>query len=201
MSEIPGYVVHQQLVIPFSNLASSSASPTTLEPEQPRSPSPRAKRRLSSSSVDASSKRSKLSENISADPATTIESPLPAQSPKEAAPENASPGKVEAEELVDEKRIPDEDRKKSSVVEEKKRGRRLFGGLLSALSQTTPVGQQKRRFEIEQRQAEKAKEQRRDDQLQKAERLAKIKQTRRDEQVKYDETSVSRPHEARSRHC
>ena len=76
-------------------------------------------------------------------------------------------------------------------MEEKKRGQRLFGGLLSTLNQSTPNGQQKRRLEIEKRQAEKAQQQKHDDEVRRAERLASLKKTRRTEQIKYDEESVS----------
>lgn len=83
------------------------------------------------------------------------------------------------------------ERRKSNVQEERKRSRRLFGGILSALSQTAPSGQQKRRQEIEKRQAEKAKQQKVDDEDQRAERLAKLKATRKAEQIKYNRESVS----------
>ena len=80
-----------------------------------------------------------------------------------------------------------------AVQEEKKRGRRLFGGLLNTLSQTTPTGQQKRRQDIEKRQAEKAKQQKIDADIRKAERLEKLKVVRVEEQIKFDEKSVSLP--------
>jgi hypothetical protein len=86
-----------------------------------------------------------------------------------------------------------QDRRKSSVQEEKKRGQRLFGGLLSTLSQSTPNGQQKRRLEIEKRQAERAKQQKLDDETRKAEKLAKLNEIRKTEQIKFDEESVSWP--------
>ena len=81
--------------------------------------------------------------------------------------------------------------RRSSVQEEKKRGQRLFGGLLSTLSQSTPTGQQKRRQDIEKRQAEKAKQQKLDDEVRKAEKLAKLKEIRLAEQINFDEESVS----------
>ncbi len=77
------------------------------------------------------------------------------------------------------------------MQEEKKRGRRLFGGLLSTLSQSTPNGQQKRRQEIEKRQQEKAKQQKAADEIRRAERLAKLKVVRQAEQIKFNEESVS----------
>lgn len=77
------------------------------------------------------------------------------------------------------------------MVEERRRGQRLFGGLLSTLSQSTPNGQQKRRLEIEKRQAEKAQQQKHDDEMRRAEKLASLKKARRAEQIKFDEESVS----------
>ena len=91
----------------------------------------------------------------------------------------------------DEARDLASERRKSSVQEERKRSRRLFGGILSALSQTAPTGQQKRRQEIEKRQAEKARQQKVDDEDQKAEKLARLKATRKAEQIKYNRESVS----------
>jgi phosphopantetheinyl transferase len=89
-------------------------------------------------------------------------------------------------------RDPNQDRRKSSVVEERKRGQRLFGGLLSTLSQSTPNGQQKRRLEIEKRQQEKVKQQKAADEVRRAEKLANLKAIRKAEQIKFDEESVSR---------
>lgn len=82
-------------------------------------------------------------------------------------------------------------KRKSSVQEERKRSRRLFGGLLNALNQSVPTGQQKRRQEIEKRQVEKAKQQKDDDEVHRTERLAKLKATRELAQIKYDRESVS----------
>lgn len=77
------------------------------------------------------------------------------------------------------------------MQEERRRGQRLFGGLLSTLSQSTPNGQQKRRLEIEKRQAEKAQQQKHDDEVRRAEKLANLKKIRNTEQIKFDEESVS----------
>lgn len=75
--------------------------------------------------------------------------------------------------------------------EEKKRGKRLFGGLLSTLSQTTTNSQQKRRQEIEKRQQEKATKQKIEDDKRRTERLAKLDRIRKIEQVRFDEQVVS----------
>ncbi|KAJ3532907.1 hypothetical protein NM208_g8223 [Fusarium decemcellulare] len=53
----------------------------------------------------------------------------------------------------------DADRRRLATQEEKKRGKRLFGGLLSTLSQTTGSTQQKRRLEIERRQQDRLQKQ------------------------------------------
>lgn len=76
------------------------------------------------------------------------------------------------------------------MQEEKKRGQRLFGGLLSTLSQSTPNGQQKRRQEVEKRQQERAKQQKADDETRRKEKLAQLKTVREAEQIKYDEATV-----------
>lgn len=83
------------------------------------------------------------------------------------------------------------ERRKSNVQEERKRSQRLFGGLLSALNQGVPSGQQMRRREIEKRQTEKARQQKDDDEVQRADKLAKLKATRKAEGIKYKKESVS----------
>ena len=80
--------------------------------------------------------------------------------------------------------------RKNPSLEEKKRGQRLFGGLLSTLSQTTSNSQQKRRLEVERRQQERARQQRADDQLRRAEKQRKLDHARKLEQVEFDEQLV-----------
>lgn len=74
--------------------------------------------------------------------------------------------------------------------EEKKRGRRLFGGLLNTLNQSKPSAQQNKRREIEQRQQEKVQKQKAEDDKRLAERLGKINSARRAEQIYFDEKVV-----------
>lgn len=74
--------------------------------------------------------------------------------------------------------------------EEKKRGQRLFGGLLSTLSQTTSNSQQKKRLEIERRQQAKAQLQRAEDDKRRLEKLDRLNHIRKIEQVKFDEQAV-----------
>lgn len=89
--------------------------------------------------------------------------------------------------------VPGKDRnsRNSFTQEDKKRGKRLFGGLLSTLSQTTNNSQQKRRQEVEKRQQERAAKQRIEDDKRRSERLAKLDKIRRIEQVRFDEQVVS----------
>ncbi|KAF6842799.1 nuclear protein [Colletotrichum musicola] len=81
-----------------------------------------------------------------------------------------------------------------SKEEEKKRGKRLFGGLLSTLSQTNTSSQNKRRREIEQRQHERAQKQRAEEEKQRAEMLAKINEARSREQIWFDEQVMKTRH-------
>jgi hypothetical protein len=75
-------------------------------------------------------------------------------------------------------------------VEEKKRGQRLFGGLVSTLSRTASGSQQQKRLEIERRQHEKAQQRRAEDEKRRSERLEGLKRTRQIEQIKFDERVV-----------
>lgn len=76
--------------------------------------------------------------------------------------------------------------------EERKRGQRLFGGLLSTLNQKpSNTNQQKRRQEIERRQQQRAREQRVEDDKRHADKLAKIAAARKIQQVEFDEQAVS----------
>ncbi|KAI0603213.1 pinin/SDK/memA/ protein conserved region-domain-containing protein [Biscogniauxia sp. FL1348] len=89
---------------------------------------------------------------------------------------------------------PSIDRRESTIQEEKRRGKRLFGGLLSTLSQTTTSSQQKRRQEIERRQQAKVHQQQAEDDKQREEKLAKLSAIRRVEQVKFDEQVMRTRH-------
>ena len=82
------------------------------------------------------------------------------------------------------------DRQRGVSTEEKKRGKRLFGGLLNTLSQTTGKSQQKKRLEIERRQQDRAHQQKVEDDKRRAEKLAKLDEIRRTEQIRLDEEVV-----------
>ncbi|KAF7545636.1 hypothetical protein G7Z17_g9023 [Cylindrodendrum hubeiense] len=88
----------------------------------------------------------------------------------------------------------DHDRRKSATQEEKKRGKRLFGGLLSTLSQKTGNTQQKRRLEIERRQQERQQKQRVEDEKERSEKLSRLTGIRRSEQVVFDEEVMRNKH-------
>ncbi|KAK3295929.1 pinin/SDK/memA/ protein conserved region-domain-containing protein [Chaetomium fimeti] len=79
-------------------------------------------------------------------------------------------------------------------MEEKKRGQRLFGGLVSTLSRTTSSTQQQRRLDIERRQQEKAQQRRAEDEKRRAEKLERLKRVRQIEQVKLDERAMNTRH-------
>ncbi len=80
--------------------------------------------------------------------------------------------------------------RKNFSLEEKKRGRRLFGGLLSTLNKSAPSTHQKKRLEIEKRQQERAHQQWVEDDKRRAEKLAKLTSIRKLEQIKFDEQVV-----------
>jgi hypothetical protein len=143
------------------------------QPEEPRV----AKRRQSSS-PDPSTKRPRLSTDGDLDTQSTLQQ-SPKTSPQVA--DSATPAPKDA----------NLGRRESNAQEERKRGRRLFGGLLNTLSQSTSNAQQKKRLEIEKRQQEKARLQKAEDESRRAERLQKLKEVRMREQVKFDEQSVS----------
>ena len=85
---------------------------------------------------------------------------------------------------------PEQSRKNVSI-EEKKRGRRLFGGLLNTLSQTTPnKAQQNRRKEIERRQQERVQQQRVEDDRRRTDLLAERRRFRETKQVDFEERMV-----------
>ncbi|KAJ4304376.1 hypothetical protein N0V88_001989 [Collariella sp. IMI 366227] len=75
-------------------------------------------------------------------------------------------------------------------MEEKKRGQRLFGGLVSALSRPPSGAQQQKRLEIERRQQEKAQQRRADDEKRRTEKLERLKRIREIEQIGLDEQAT-----------
>jgi hypothetical protein len=161
----------------------SSAVILPVESDAPKSPN--GKRRQSSTSEQAS-KRPRLSSDGLVDSPTALRVSPQASESLSQKPE---PGE-RAKDL-------DQEKRKSSAQEERKRGQRLFGGLLNTLSRSTSNGQQKRRQEIEKRQAEKARQQKHEDEARRTEKLANLKKIRKAEQIKFDEESVSNSHSER----
>ncbi|PHH63973.1 hypothetical protein CDD81_5192 [Ophiocordyceps australis] len=86
------------------------------------------------------------------------------------------------------------ERKASVTQEDKKRGQRLFGGLLSTLSQTNSSSQQRRRQEIERRQLDKLQQQTAQDEKKLAERRAAAERTRLCEQITWEERVMRNRH-------
>lgn len=76
------------------------------------------------------------------------------------------------------------------AVEERQRGKRLFGALLGTLSQSSSTTAQKRRLDIERKQQEKLKLQTQEYDEDKKQRLNALEDTRQQEQIKYDKQSV-----------
>ena len=83
-------------------------------------------------------------------------------------------------------------RRISRDVDERKRGKRLFGSLLGTLAQNSSSTAQKRRTDIEKKQQEKIKLQDEEDDEKKRQKMAVLVEQRRNEQIRYDEQSVSR---------
>ncbi|RSM02240.1 hypothetical protein CEP52_008109 [Fusarium oligoseptatum] len=88
----------------------------------------------------------------------------------------------------------DADRRRLATQEERKRGKRLFGGLLSTLSQTTGSSQQKRRLEIERRQQERLQKQKLEDDRVRDENRARLTGIRMAEQIVFDEQVMQNKH-------
>ena len=165
---------------PFRRPIASAVIVPDPAPEAVKSPTAGAKRRLSSE-PEPEAKRPKVEEDTK-------------EEIKEDSPSSRRSSIKADRDAAEEKKNLGPDRRKSSIQEERKRGQRLFGGLLSTLSQSTPNGQQKRRQEIEKRQQEKAQRQKAEDEGRRSQKLADLKAVRRAEQIKFDEQSVGYRH-------
>ncbi|KAI0199686.1 hypothetical protein F4808DRAFT_205016 [Astrocystis sublimbata] len=95
---------------------------------------------------------------------------------------------------------PSPDRREVARQEEKKRGKRLFGGLMSTLNQANAGAQRRKRPEIERRQQAKPVQQakpapqRPGDDPSRTQRLAKLEAVRKAEQLKFDEQVMKTIH-------
>ncbi|KAI8634981.1 hypothetical protein F5Y19DRAFT_132592 [Xylariaceae sp. FL1651] len=88
----------------------------------------------------------------------------------------------------------DKDRREIARLEEKKRGRRLLGGLMNTLSQASAGSQHKKRQDIERRQQAKSTQQRAEDDRLRMQKLAKLETVRKAEQLKFDEQVMKTKH-------
>ena len=82
-------------------------------------------------------------------------------------------------------------RRASRDLDERKRGKRLFGALLGTLAQNSSSTAQRRRTDIEQKQREKLKIQAEVDEEKKKQLLDALTERRRLEQERYNEQTVS----------
>ncbi|EDN98792.1 hypothetical protein SS1G_13651 [Sclerotinia sclerotiorum 1980 UF-70] len=157
--------------------------------DAPNVKSPRRKRRQSSVSEEASKRPRISTEGSVGSPSTLHSSPQATDSLK-----HESSGKTQRLTVVPEgSRNVNPERRRSSVQEERKRGQRLFGGLLNTLNQSTPNGQQKKRQEIEARQKERAAQRKVEAEVKRKEKLANLRAVRMVEQVKFQEESYYKP--------
>lgn len=197
VDEIQGDILDNGMVVDGESLPLNAQGPAEAATD---SPSPRQERRISESRRRDRSPQSR--------------SPRQERRPYEARGRGSSPGRSpdQDRQMYDSRRrdtspysnerrgsgndqaLGDSERPRRPLVskeEERKRGKRLFGGLLSTLSQTTSNSQQKRRQEIEKRQQEKFAKQKAEDDSRRNERLAKLSRVRKVEQVRFDEQVVS----------
>ncbi|KAI9845246.1 MAG: hypothetical protein M1837_005002 [Sclerophora amabilis] len=144
-------------------IASAVIVPEALD-QPPSPPPPVTKRRQSS--ISHSSKRPRLSIDASEDPKDGSERRVSASSDRQAG------------------------RPRSGQMEDRKRGQRLFGGLLGTLSQGSSSIAQKRRADIEKKQQVKLKLQTEEYDEKKRQELNQLIARRRIEQKKYDEQSM-----------
>ena len=82
------------------------------------------------------------------------------------------------------------ERRFSKSVDERNRGKRLFGGLLGTLAQNSSSTAQKRRTNIERKQQEKLKLQAEKDDEKEKQKLQELSEMRRGEQEQYNKQSV-----------
>jgi hypothetical protein len=149
-------------------LASAVVIPDVAEPIQETTssiPSTLKRRQTDDSEPDGNSKRARLS-------------------PKDGSKDGRSHQAEEAER----RRAA---RRESGKAEERNRGKRMFGALLGALSQSGSSAAQKRRADIEKRQQAKLKLISDEASLREREQMEQLKIRRRREQWKFDEQSVS----------
>ncbi|VUC26404.1 unnamed protein product [Clonostachys rosea] len=109
-------------------------------------------------------------------------------------PRRGSPPHRNRRESIDRLNYDEGSRQKPASVEEKKRGKRLFGGLLNTLSQTNTSSHQKRRQEIEKRQQERQKKQKAEDDQKNEERFAQLREIRMGRQLEFEKEVMRQKH-------
>ncbi|KAI0448045.1 hypothetical protein F4803DRAFT_5298 [Xylaria telfairii] len=122
-------------------------------------------------------------------------------SPEDATPKSTKKAKVDSE-RADERRDsrprstvePGTDRREMARQEEKKRGRRLLGGLMNTLNQASAGSQHRKRQDIERRQQAKSTQQRAEEDRLRTQRLSKLQAVRKAEQLKFDEQVMKTKH-------
>ncbi|RAL60552.1 hypothetical protein DID88_009748 [Monilinia fructigena] len=171
-------------------VASAVAIPKSDKPTNVKSP--RMKRRQSSVSEEAFKRPRFSTEDSAISPSTLNSSTDIIHSSKHEHDHDhkSSEKKQPLANSPDTLRNSNPERRKSSVQEERKRGQRLFGGLLNTLNQSTPNGQQKKRQEVEARQKERAAQRKAEAEDRKKEKIANLKAIRVVEQVKFQEGSM-----------
>ncbi|KAL1842733.1 hypothetical protein VTJ49DRAFT_4371 [Mycothermus thermophilus] len=132
----------------------------------------------------------------------TTDGPAPTKE-EDRYPPAGSPPRTRPEAEAQTRRLSDQRRpsatsgppiRRQVTLEEKKRGQRLFGNLVSTLSRTASGPQQQRRLEIERRQQGRAQQRRAEDEKRKVERLEHLKRSREIEQVNLEEREMHTRH-------
>ncbi|KAI0486838.1 pinin/SDK/memA/ protein conserved region-domain-containing protein [Xylaria cf. heliscus] len=125
----------------------------------------------------------------------------PPVSPEDATPKSAKRAKTDSEK-TDERHEPQPrstvepgtDRREMARQEEKKRGRRLLGGLMNTLNQASASSQHRRRQDIERRQQAKSTQQRAEEDRLRTQKRSKLEAVRKVEQLKFDEQVMKTKH-------
>ncbi|TGJ82908.1 hypothetical protein E0Z10_g5872 [Xylaria hypoxylon] len=141
----------------------------------------------------------------SRDPATTnAQQKRRASSPtaaEDTTPKSAKRTRVDSEKIDDRHeprprliRETGTDRREIARQEEKKRGRRLMGGLMNTLSQASAGSQHRKRQDIERRQQAKSTQQRVEEDRLRMQKISKLEAVRKVEQLKFEEHVMKTRH-------
>ncbi|GAW12791.1 hypothetical protein ANO14919_021620 [Xylariales sp. No.14919] len=86
------------------------------------------------------------------------------------------------------------DRREMALQEEKRRGKRLLGGLMNTLNQASAGSQHRKRPDIERRQQAKSIQQRAEEDRLRIQKISKLEAVRKVEQLKFDERVMKTRH-------